>query len=155
MKTTCLIFLLTILCTLCFAQSEGLWQVLEETTWHYADNWAGQTLVFYRTYSGQTMAIWQIMGSGLCVTTSTIFWVEIQGKRIILTPLLLPYQELVQGYDQVFIYNQALNQIVAEDGMRILTFYSSTAIALSRMCGDILEDLKNEYYDNIDTIPIF
>jgi len=134
------------------AQQEDLWQLIDKTTWFYNDNWAGQSLVFYQNYSGHKMALWQILGSGVYVTLSWLFDVEIQENRIILTQVILPYRNLVHRSQMIFIYNKGSDKIVSEDSMVKLTLFSSKAITLNRRGEDILEQLKKENYDNIDSL---
>lgn len=61
-----------------------IWEFLKEKTWFSSNSWAGEQIVFYETSNGLEKAIWQFHGSGVNVTTSIIYDVEIQNDTIYL-----------------------------------------------------------------------
>jgi hypothetical protein len=63
---------------------EDLLKQINDKTWFSEDNWAGEQLVFYKTKNGLEKCIWQKHGSGVYVTQSVIFDIEITKDTICL-----------------------------------------------------------------------
>lgn len=94
MKIT--ISLIGLIYGLCISSSTNMdvWANINEKTWFAGNNWAGEQIVFYKTKNGLEKAIWQLHGSGVYVTMSVIYDVEIMQDTIYLREGL----DLIDGH---------------------------------------------------------
>jgi hypothetical protein len=153
MKNKIIILILLLVCAMAVSRENDLWQILDNTTWHYDNNWAGESLAFYTTLTGYKRAIWQVHGSGVCVALSMVFDVKIEDNEIILTvlPIINNYPEVDWG--KKYIYNHDNNELSSIDNEIKLTLLYSKAVARDMWCNDILPQLKEENYEGIESIP--
>ena len=100
-----IILLLFIMCAGVF--NTDLWKKINETSWRYDDNWAGQTITFYKTDSGAKKAIWQINGSGFCAVHSTFYNIS-----IIKDTVLFEHDQLQIALKDSIIDEDLINNII-------------------------------------------
>lgn len=148
-----MILILLLVCARTVSQENNLWQILDNSTWYYDNNWAGESLVFYTTITGRKQAVWQVHGSGVCVALSTVFDVKIEDNKIILSVLPIIDNSPEVDWGITYIYNHDNNELLSIDNKIRLTLLYPQAIVRDMWCYDILYQLKEENYEGIESIP--
>jgi hypothetical protein len=132
------------------AQEKGIWDVVNDSSWRYEDNWTGGVFTFYETYIGKKMAIMQICGSGFLVVGSSLFSVEIEEDEL----LLYAYTpgDGVGALVDVYYFDPEVATLFPKKGLYLLSVFSSEPWVANRTSTIPIEELKREDYSRLDLL---
>jgi hypothetical protein len=144
------IILFFIICSEITAQEGDIWDSVKETTWRYKDNWTGGVFTFYETNSGDKMAIWQMCGSGVMVTGSFLFRIQIEDNML----LFYHYSSIVKQQNAAYVYflDEDSGMLFPKVGFNVLYFFSEKPWVANKFKTIPIEEIKREDYSQLDLL---